>query len=153
MTPPPANKGLGRGSGKDGRPLVSDLVQARENEAALRKQLEKERKKHAAFRTEETDRTARMIEERELEYVQQVQKLRGLSNSEHDSNPPPGLLYKPEPVMTFYDARSSDSSDPPSTPEQRVRVRRQNPEDDDLRSLGSYTRPKPIPKRISWLRT
>ena len=48
--------------------------------------------------------------------------------------------------MTFYDARSSDSSDPPLTPEQRVRVRRPNPDDDDLRSLGSYTRPKPIPK-------
>ena len=92
MPPPPANKGLGRGSGKDGRPLVSDLVQARENEAALRKQLEEERKKHAAFRKEETDRTARIIEERELEYVQQVQKLRVLSNSEHDSNPPPGNL-------------------------------------------------------------
>jgi hypothetical protein len=30
--------------------------------------------------------------------------------------------------MTFYDARSSDSS--------------------DLRSLGSYTRPKPIPKKL-----
>ena len=49
--------------------------------------------------------------------------------------------------MTFYDARSSDSSDPPLTPEQRVRVRQSNPDDDDLRSLGSYTRPKPIPKK------
>jgi len=49
--------------------------------------------------------------------------------------------------MTFYDARSSDSSDPPLTPEQRVRVRRPNPDDDDLRSLCSYTRPKPIPNK------
>ena len=56
MPPPPVNKSLGRGSGKDGRPLVSDLAQARENEAALRKQLEAERQKHDAFRQEETRR-------------------------------------------------------------------------------------------------
>ena len=37
--------------------------------------------------------------------------------------------------------RSSESSETPSTPEQRVRVRRPNPDDDDL------TRPKPIPKK------
>ena len=83
MPPPPLNKSLGWGSGKDGRPLVSDLVQARENEAALRKQLEAERQKHDAFRQEETRRTAKLIEEKEQEY--QVQKLRGLSSSENDS--------------------------------------------------------------------
>ena len=77
----------------------------------------------------------------------QVQKIRGLSNSENDSNPPPGLLNNPEPVMTFYDARSSDSSDPPSTPEQRTRLKRPKPDDDDLRSRGSYIKPKPIPKK------
>jgi hypothetical protein len=49
--------------------------------------------------------------------------------------------------MTFYDARSSDSSDPPSTPEQRTRIKRPKPDDDDLRSLGSYTKTKPIPKK------
>ena len=43
--PPPANRSLGRVSGKDGRPLVSDLIQAREIEADLRKQLAEERKK------------------------------------------------------------------------------------------------------------
>ena len=117
MPPPPANKGLGRGSGKDGRPLVADLIQARETESALRKQHEEESKQHEAFRWEETCRTARIIEEKKLEYFQQVQKLRGLSSSDNDSNPPPGLLTEPEPVMTFDDARSSDSSDPPSTPE------------------------------------
>ena len=68
-------------------------------------------------------------------------------HTEHDSDRPQGLVNKPEPVMTFYDARLSDSSDPPSTPEQRVRVRRPNPDNNDLRSLGSYTRPKPIPKK------
>jgi hypothetical protein len=59
---------MGRGSGKDGRQLVSDLVQARENEVALRKQLEEERQKHDAFRQEETRQTARLIEEKEQEY-------------------------------------------------------------------------------------
>ena len=72
MPPPPANKSLGRVSGKDSRPLVSDHIHARENEAALRKQLEEERKNHEAFRWEETCRTARIIEEKELEYFQQA---------------------------------------------------------------------------------
>ena len=50
MPPPPANKGMGWGSGQDGRPLVADLIQARETEAASRKELEKERKRHETFR-------------------------------------------------------------------------------------------------------
>jgi len=67
MPPPPANIGLGQGSGKDGRPLVSDLIQARETEAALHKQVEEEREKNEAFREEEKCRTARIIEEMEVE--------------------------------------------------------------------------------------
>jgi hypothetical protein len=77
----------------------------------------------------------------------QVQQIRGLSTSEHDSNPPEGLLNNPEPVFQMYDARSSDSSDPPSTPEQRTRLKRPKPDDDDLISLGSYNKPKPISKK------
>ena len=154
MPPPPANKSMGRGSGKDGRPTISDIIQAqeaeaasRDAEAALRKELVEENKRHEAFRWEDSCQTSRIIAEKELEYLQQVQKLRGLSSSEKDSNPPTGLLNVPEPVMTFYDARSSDSSDPPSTPEQRTRLKRPKPDDDDLRSRGSYTKPKPIPKK------
>ena len=105
--PPPANRSLGRGSGKDGRPLVSEIIQARENEAALRKQLEEERKQHESFRWEETCQTARIIEEKELEYFQQIQKIRGLSSYEHDSNPPSGLLNKPEPVRVRFRVMSS----------------------------------------------
>ena len=134
MPPPAASKSLGRGSGKDGRQLVSDLAQAHANEALLRQQLTEERQKHDAFRQEETRRTAKIIEEKEQEYLLQVQKTRGLSASENDSNPPQDLLNNPEPVMTLYDARSSDSSDPPSTPEQRTRLKRPKPDDDDLRS-------------------
>ena len=36
MSSPPANTSMGRGSGKDVRPTVSDLIQAREAEAASR---------------------------------------------------------------------------------------------------------------------
>ena len=83
-----------------------------------------------------------------LEYLQQVQQLRGISSSDHDSNPPPGSLEKPvEPIMTFFDLRSSDSSEQASTPEQRRHVRRPHLDDDDLWSLGSYTRSKPIPQK------
>ena len=46
--------------------------------------------------------------------------------------------------MTFYDVRSSD---PPSTPEQRRKIRRPTPDEDDISSLGSYSRTKPIPKK------
>jgi len=49
--------------------------------------------------------------------------------------------------MTFYDVGSSNSSDPPSTPEQRRKIRRPTPDEDDVSSLGSYTRTKPIPKK------
>ena len=49
--------------------------------------------------------------------------------------------------MIFYDVRSSDSSDPPSTPEQRWKIRRPTPDEDEISSLGSYTRTKPIPKK------
>ena len=70
----PANKCMGQGSGKDGRPTVSDLIQdgeveaaSRDAEAALRKELAEELKRHEAFRWEESCR-----------------------NTEHDSNPPPG---------------------------------------------------------------
>ena len=79
MPPPPANKGLRRGSDKDGRPLVADIIQARETEEALRKQLEEKRKQHEAFRWEKSCRASRIIAEKELEYLQQVQQLRGLS--------------------------------------------------------------------------
>ena len=60
MPPPTVSKSLGRGSGKDGRHLVSDLAQARANEALLRQQLTEERQKHDAFRQEETRRTAKI---------------------------------------------------------------------------------------------
>jgi len=84
---------------------------------------------------------------KEIQYLQQVQHLRRLSSSDHDSNPSPGFLEKTfEPIMTFFDLRSSNSSEKASTLEQRRHVRRPHPDNDDLRSLGSYTRPKPIPK-------
>ena len=48
---------MGRGSGKDGRPLVIDLIKAREaeadlraSEASLRKELAEERKRFEDFR-------------------------------------------------------------------------------------------------------
>ena len=69
MPPPTASKSLGRGSGKDGRPLVSDLAQARANEALLRQQLTEVRQKNDTFRQEETRRTAKIIEEKEQEYL------------------------------------------------------------------------------------
>ena len=49
--------------------------------------------------------------------------------------------------MTFYDVRSSDLSNRASTLEQRPKIRRPNPDNDDYSSLGSYTRTKPIPKK------
>jgi len=73
---PSTNKSMGRGSGKD-HPTVSDRIQAREaeaasrdNEAALRKELAEERKRHEAFPWEESCRTSRIIAEKELEYQQ-----------------------------------------------------------------------------------
>jgi len=57
MPPPLANRSMGRGLGKDGCPLVIDLIKAREaeaelraSEAALRKKLAEERKRFEKFR-------------------------------------------------------------------------------------------------------
>ena len=63
MSPPPANKSMGRGSGKDGRPIVSDLIQAREAEAAeaLRKELAEERKRHDMVHTPDQNRSPKRI--------------------------------------------------------------------------------------------
>ena len=65
MPLPPAKKSMGRGSGKDGRPTVSDLIQVRQAEAAsrdveaaLRKELAEVRKRHEAFRWDESCRTS-----------------------------------------------------------------------------------------------
>ena len=49
--------------------------------------------------------------------------------------------------MTFYDVISSDSSETATTPEQRRKIRSPTPDNDDLSSLGSYTRTKPIPNK------
>ena len=49
--------------------------------------------------------------------------------------------------MTFYDVRSSDSSETATTPEQRRKIRSPTPDNDDWSSWGSYTRTKPIPKK------
>ena len=126
MPPPPANKSMGRRCGKDGRPTVSDLIQAREAEAvsrdaevALRKELAEKRQRHEDFRWEESCRTSRIIAGEEIEYLLQVQQLQGLSSSDHDSNHPPVLLEKPvESTMTFFDLRS-DSSGQASTPDMK----------------------------------
>ena len=71
MPPPPANRSLGRGSGKDGRPLDIDLIKAREaeaelraSEAALRKELAEERIRFEDFRRDETLRTMQIVAER-----------------------------------------------------------------------------------------
>ena len=85
MPPPPAN-------------LEAEAA-SRDAEASLQKELAEKRKRHKAFRWEKSCRISRIIAEKELEYFQQVQQIRGLSSSEHNSNPPPGLLEKPaEPV-------------------------------------------------------
>ena len=46
----------------------------------------------------------------------------------------------------MFDLRSSHISERYSTPEKRRELRRTHPDDDDLRSLGSLTRHKLIPK-------
>ena len=68
MPPSPANSSMGRGSGKDGRPLVIDKIKKREaeadlraSEAALRKELAEERKRFEDFRGVETLRTMKIV--------------------------------------------------------------------------------------------
>ena len=92
---------MGRGSGKDGRPLVIDLIKAREveadlraSEAALRKELAEERKRFEDFRREESLRTMQIVHERELELSQHVANLRATPNQTPITSPYPGQKEK-----------------------------------------------------------
>ena len=67
-----------------------------------------------------------------------------MTHPDFDPNLPPGWLESYSPKMTFFDLRSSDRA---STPEQRRKIRRHNPNDGDVLIMGSYTRTKPIPKK------
>ena len=57
-----AGKALGRGSGKDGRPTITDLIREgseaalRVSQAALQKQLTDKRQRYEAIRLEESDK-------------------------------------------------------------------------------------------------
>ena len=71
-----------RGTGKAGRPTVTDLIQAREVEAnlrisevALRKELAEERKRFEDFRRDETLRIMKIVAEKDLELSQHVANL------------------------------------------------------------------------------
>jgi len=86
-----------------------------------------------------------IVHEKELELSHHVVNLRATSQPDSDHKSLPGSEENYSPNMTFCDVRSSDSSDPPSTPEQRRKIRRPTPEE-DISSLG-YTRTKPIPKK------
>jgi len=74
MAPPPVNRTLGRGTGKAGRPTVTDQIKAREaeaelraSEAALRKELT-ERKRSEDIRRDETLRAMQIVEDKVLEF-------------------------------------------------------------------------------------
>ena len=71
MPPPPTNRSLGRGTGKAGRPTVTDQIKARKaeadlraSEAALRKELVEERKRFKDFSRDETLRTMKIAAEK-----------------------------------------------------------------------------------------
>ena len=80
-----------------------------------------------------------LIREKELELSQHVANLKATPQPESDNKSLPEIVKNYSPNMTFYDVRSSDSSDPPSTPEQRRKIGRPTPEEEDKRSIG-YTR-------------
>ena len=89
-------------------------------------------------------RSARILAEKEGEYMEHINSIHGLSTSGSEATDPKQLLTDvEEPYM--FDLRSSHTSERDSTPERRRELRRPHPDDDDLRSLGSLTRPKLIP--------
>ena len=99
MPPPPANRSLGRGTEKAGRPTVTDLIKAREaeadlrtSEAALRKKLAEERKRFEDFRRDETLRVIQIVAEKELELSQHVANINASTQPDSDHKSLPGLL-------------------------------------------------------------
>jgi len=76
-----------------------------------------------------------IIAEKELEYMEHIQSVSGLSTSGSDANPPPGLLKNTEEPFMF-DLRSPDTSGRESTPNQHRYVRRSHPDDDGVVWMG-----------------
>ena len=128
MPPHPEIKSLGCGAGKDGRPTVTDLIKPREaslraSEASFRKELAEERRRYEDFRRKETIRTMQTLADKDLVFIQQVEKLREITHSDSEQKPLSGLQENYSPQLTFFDLRSSDSSDMASTPEQHRKIR------------------------------
>jgi len=123
MPPPPPGKLLGRGSGKDGCPTVTDLIKARASEAALREttdslrtELADERAKYAKYTFDESVRSARILAGKEFEYMEHINSIHGLSTSSSEATHPKRLLTNvEEPYM--LDLRWTHTSERDSTPE------------------------------------
>ena len=87
---------------------MSDLIKARESEAAsrettaaLRKELADERAKYAAYRFDESVRSARIIAEKEFEYMEHINGIRGISTSGSDVNTPDCLQNRKNRSCSF----------------------------------------------------
>jgi len=89
----------------------------------------------------------RTVADKDSAFIQHVEMLRETTHPDSDHKPLPGLQDNYSPQLTFFDLRSSDSSNRASTPVQPRKIQRSNPDNDDLSSLGSYTRTKLIPKK------
>ena len=90
---------MGRSTGKDDQTTVNYLIKSREaevnlrgSEATLRRELAEERKRFEDFRRYETVRTMRIVADKDLEIIQQVEKLREVTHPDSNPNLPPGLL-------------------------------------------------------------
>ena len=128
MPPPPLGKRLGRGTGKDGRPTVTDLIKARESEAslrettdALRKELADERAQYAKYTFDESVRSARILAEKKFEYMEHINSIHGCSTSSSEATHPK-LAYERQGAVHVRPTLVSHVGD--STPERRRELRR-----------------------------
>ena len=145
------NRSLGRGTGKAGRPTVTDLIMH------VRRRLTYGPPNLPCARSWQRSLNGSRISVEMKPYEQcKLWRIRTLSQhvknlrttTQPDLKPLPRSQKNYSSQMTFYDVRSFDSSDRASTSEQHRKIRRPNTDNDDLSGLGSYTRTKPIPKKV-----
>ena len=133
-SPTITGKVVGKGSGKDGRPIVADLVRLRESEARLAQELADEKAKAQA-------QLQAALAAQEAEFAKRLERMDPLTKA---NVPETQTLSLVDDRLSIDKTVSTDSNETPEKPK-RI-LKRPLPDDDDLRSLGSYH--KPIPKKL-----
>ena len=118
-------KALDKDSGKDGRPLVADLIRLCENESKLVQELANEKARVQA-------QLQAALAAQEAEFTKRLERMDSLTKA---NVPPTQTLSLIDDRLSIDKTVYSDSDETSEKPKRPLK--RPLPDDDDLRSLGS----------------